>query len=54
VFVVEQGRARQRDVVVGHRTPLDVEIMGGVREGDVVIRYPSDRVAEGVRVDSRP
>jgi HlyD family secretion protein len=54
VFVVEQGRARQRDVVVGHRTPLDVEITGGVREGDVVIRYPSDRVAEGVRVDSRP
>jgi len=54
VFVVEQGRARQRDVVVGHRTPLDVEITGGVREGDVVIRYPSDRVAEGVRVDARP
>jgi len=54
VFVVEQGRARQRDVVMGHRTPLDVEITGGVREGDVVIRYPSDRVAEGVRVASRP
>jgi hypothetical protein len=32
------------------RTPFDVEITGGVREGEVVIRYPSDRVAEGVRV----
>ncbi len=50
VFLVEAGRARQRDVVVGHRTALDVEIAEGVREGDVVIRYPSDRVAEGVRV----
>ena len=50
VFVVEQGRARSRDVTVGHRTPLDAEITGGVREGEIVIRYPSDRVSDGVRV----
>ena len=50
VFVVEQGRARSREVIVGHRTPLDAEITGGVREGEIVIRYPSDRVSDGVRV----
>jgi HlyD family secretion protein len=54
VFVVEGGRARRRDVVAGHRTPFDVEIASGVRAGDIVIRYPSDRVTEGVRVASRP
>ena len=50
LFVVERGRARQRDVTVGHRTSLDAEIVRGVRAGEVVIRYPSDRVSDGVRV----
>ncbi|HJS41890.1 MAG TPA: efflux RND transporter periplasmic adaptor subunit [Gemmatimonadales bacterium] len=50
VFVVEQGRARSREVTIGHRTSLDVEITGGVREGEIVIRYPSDRVSDGARV----
>jgi HlyD family secretion protein len=54
VFLVDRGRARRRDVVLGHRSPFDVEVLRGVNEGDVVIRYPSDRVAEGVRVASRP
>jgi HlyD family secretion protein len=54
LFVVERGRARQREVVVGHRTPFDAEIVRGVAEGESVIRYPSDRVADGVRVAQRP
>jgi HlyD family secretion protein len=54
VFVVERGRARHRDVVVGHRTSFDAEIVSGVADGEMVIRYPSDRVADGVRVAARP
>jgi HlyD family secretion protein len=50
LFVVEQGRARQHDVYVGHRTPFDVEILSGVKEGDEVIRNPSDRIADGIKV----
>jgi len=50
VFVVEQGRAWQRDVQIGHRTPFDAEILNGLKEGDVVIRNPSDRIANGVKV----
>jgi HlyD family secretion protein len=50
VFVIEQGKARQRDVTIGHRTPFDAEIVRGVRDGDLVISYPSDRVAEGAKV----
>lgn len=54
VFVVQQGRARPRDVIVGHRTSLDAEILSGVTEGMPVIRYPSDRVKDGVRIATQP
>jgi len=52
-FVVSQGRARLREVRVGHRTPFEAEILSGVGEGDVLVRNPSDRVADGVRVRLR-
>jgi HlyD family secretion protein len=54
LFVVERGRARSRDVTVGHRTSRHAEVLGGVIEGEAVIRYPSDRVSDGVRVAGRP
>jgi len=54
VFVVERGRARQRDVVVGHRTSFDAEIVNGLALGEIVIPHPSDRIAEGVRVAEHP
>jgi HlyD family secretion protein len=54
VFVVAGGRARRRDVTVGHRNAFDAEILGGVSEGDIVIRYPSDQIADGVRVTAAP
>ena len=50
VFVIEGGRARQRDVRVGHQSAFATEVADGLREGDVVIRNPSDRIAEGLRV----
>lgn len=50
VFVIEDGRARQRDVRVGHRSTFAAEVAEGLREGDAVIRNPSDRIADGVRV----
>jgi HlyD family secretion protein len=52
-FVVTDGRARLREVQVGHRTPFEAEILSGVREGEVLVRNPSDRVADGVRVRLR-
>lgn len=50
VFVVERERARQRDVQVGHRTAFEAEIVHGLEDGEVVVRHPTDRIAEGVRV----
>ncbi len=49
-FVLENGRARRRDVQVGHSNGVATEVLGGLREGDTVIVYPGDKVAEGARV----
>lgn len=50
VFVIAEGRARLRKVELGHRTPFEVEILGGVDEGAMVIRNPTDRIEDGSRV----
>jgi HlyD family secretion protein len=49
-FVLENGFARLRDVQVGHSNGIMTEIVGGLREDDIVIVYPGDKVAEGARV----
>jgi HlyD family secretion protein len=50
VFVIEDGRARQRAVKVGARGPLQAWIADGLAAGARVIVYPSDQVADGRRV----
>jgi HlyD family secretion protein len=50
VFVVENERARQRAVQIGHRNPSEAEVVQGLADGAVVVRHPSDRLADGVRV----
>jgi HlyD family secretion protein len=40
-------------VTLGHRGAADVEITAGLAGGDDVVRYPSDRLADGKRVDPR-
>ncbi len=53
VFVVRDGRARSRIVQTGHRHPFEVEITGGLAAGDLVVRHPTDKLADGVRVAVR-
>jgi HlyD family secretion protein len=53
VFRAEEGRARQVPVEVGHRNPQMAEILAGLGEGDQVVTYPGERVAEGVLVVDR-
>lgn len=49
-FVIDKGRAAARTVDVGHRTSTEVEVRGGLEEGERVVLYPGDRVREGLRV----
>jgi HlyD family secretion protein len=53
VFVVSGGRARERVVRAGHASAGAVEVLAGIEAGATVIRHPTDRVADGVRVRPR-
>ncbi len=50
VYVVRDGRARRRNVDVGHRSDRQAEVVSGLADGDVVVQYPSDQIADGTRV----
>jgi HlyD family secretion protein len=50
LFVVEDGRARQRTVQIGERGGARAQVLGGVSQGAVVVLFPSDRLSEGQRV----
>ncbi len=50
VFVVEEGRARLREVRVGRRGAREAEVISGLTERDVVVLFPSDQLRDGMRV----
>ena len=53
VFVIEQGRARKRNVQIGERGRERAQVTGGLIAGDRVILFPSDQIADGsvVRIE---
>jgi HlyD family secretion protein len=51
-FVLDGRRARLRTVQVGHSNGRDTEILGGLGEGEQVVLYPGDKVADGTRVET--
>ncbi len=50
VFVVSGGRATARRIAVGHRGADDIEVVGGLSAGELIIRYPSDLIRDGLPV----
>jgi HlyD family secretion protein len=53
VFVAEDGQARLRQVEIGANDGRLAEVGSGLSEGERVIVYPSDRIADGVRIAPR-
>jgi HlyD family secretion protein len=51
VFVVENAAARRRPVEVGRRTGLVVQILSGLKDGELVITHPDDTVSDGTAVE---
>jgi HlyD family secretion protein len=47
------GVVHSRQIDVGRETGLEVEVTSGLAEGDRVVLYPSDRIADGVWVAGR-
>ena len=49
-YVVRDGRAALVPVQAGRSSGTETQVLGGLNEGDEVILYPGDRVADGMRV----
>lgn len=54
VWIVQDGRVRERRVEVGVRGVDKTEIVSGLAEGDTVIANPSDKLKEGMRIRANP
>jgi HlyD family secretion protein len=50
VFVVENGKAARRTVTLGRERDHSIEVVSGLKPGDLVISQQSIEVAEGVRI----
>jgi HlyD family secretion protein len=53
VFVVENGRARIRPVMLGQRNQTESQVGQGLEEGQPVVLHPPDTLRDGVRVRER-
>jgi HlyD family secretion protein len=53
VYTVEDDRAVRRLVEVGQRNGLEAEVLSGLAEGQRIIVYPSDTIADGSAVRAR-
>ncbi|MFP5413195.1 MAG: efflux transporter periplasmic adaptor subunit, partial [Gammaproteobacteria bacterium] len=51
-FVVEDGRARRREVELGQRNALQAQVLKGLAEGESVVRYPANDLDDGARVQA--
>lgn len=53
VYVIEDGRAKERVIKTGHRNGFTTEVISGLSAGDVVITHPDDEIRDGTRVKGR-
>jgi len=53
VYLADGGRARARTVTVGRQGEFEVQILDGLRAGELVVRHPTDQIVDGVRLRAR-
>ena len=53
VYRIENGRARLRQVTIGHLNGQEAEILLGLEEGDLLVEHPSSRIVDKVLVRAR-
>lgn len=53
VFVIERGRARERQLELGPRNEAVASVLRGLTPGESVVLYPDDQIREGSRVRPR-
>ncbi len=50
VFVIEKGRARKRKVETGIKGTRAIEVLSGVKEGDVIVSPATTAIRDGLRI----
>jgi len=50
VFLVSGGYAIRQNAQIGHRNENEAEVLSGIAEGDIVVRYPNDGLRDRARV----
>ena len=50
VFVVEDGRAREREVEIGRRNQDEAQVTRGLAARETVVRFPANQIRSGMRV----
>jgi HlyD family secretion protein len=53
VFQVVDGVVRETRIKVGRQNGLEAEVLEGLKQGDLVVLHPSDRIEAGVAVRQR-
>jgi HlyD family secretion protein len=53
LYKVEEDRAVRKLVEVGQRNGLEAEVLSGLQPGDRIVIYPSEAMADGVKVRAR-
>jgi len=53
VYKVQDGRAVRQIVEIGQRSGLEAEVLNGLTAGERIVVYPSDAIADGVKIAAR-
>jgi HlyD family secretion protein len=53
VFVIEDARAKRREVEIDQRNESEAQVLRGLANGEEVILHPSNQVSDGVRIRTR-
>ncbi len=53
VFVIEEGTARLRKIETGRMNDDKAQVVTGLKPGEIVVVYPSDRIAHGTLLEVR-
>jgi HlyD family secretion protein len=51
VFVIEESKAKRREVEIGHRNQSEVEIRTGLDERTLIVLHPSNELKDGAQVE---
>lgn len=52
-FAVQGGKARRLALELGQRNAMEVQVLGGLAEGDSVVRHPGNDLEDGARIAPR-